>query len=81
MIGKMNFKFSKHAIQRIKERNIKEEWIIEAIKIPDEIVEVSDTEHRYFKIIKDFDNRVLKVVLNPESNIIITVYFDRGKKL
>ncbi len=77
----MNFKFSKHAIQRIKERNIKEEWIIEAIKIPDEIVEVSDTEHRYFKIIKDFDNRVLKVVLNPESNIIITVYFDRGKKL
>ena len=61
----MNFKFSKHAIQRIKERNIKEEWIIEAIKIPDEIVEVSDTEHRYFKIIKDFDNRVLKVVLNP----------------
>ena len=77
----MNYKFSKHALERIKERNIKEKWIFETLNNPDEIVEISDYEHRYYKVIKDFGDRVLKVVLNPESNIIITVYFDRGKKL
>ena len=75
----MNYKFSKHVLERIKEKNIKKEWIFETINNPDEIIEMSDTEHRYYKVIKDFGDRVLKVVLNPESNIIITVYFDRGK--
>jgi len=76
----VNFKFSKHALERIKERKIQEKWIIETLENPDEIIEISDTEHRYYKAIKDFGDRILKVVLNPQSNIIITVYFDRGKK-
>ena len=76
----MNYKFSKHALERIKERKIKEEWILETLKNPDEIIEESYTEHRYYKVIKDFGDRILKVVLNPQDNIIITVYFDRGKK-
>ncbi|WP_293444321.1 DUF4258 domain-containing protein [Persephonella sp.] len=76
----MNYRFSKHALERIKERKIKKEWVLETLKNPDEIIEESYTEHRYYKVIKDFGNRTLKVVLNPESSIIITVYFDRGKK-
>ena len=77
----IEYKFSKHSLERIKERKIKERWIFKTIENPDEIIKVSDTEHRYYKVIEEFGNRILKVVINPEKRLIITVYFDRGKKL
>ncbi|RUM48654.1 MAG: hypothetical protein DSY47_05080 [Hydrogenothermus sp.] len=72
---------SKHAIKRIEERKLKYQWILETIENPDKVDYISDTEVRYFKKIKSADNKVLKVVVNPERNIIITAYFDRGAKL
>ncbi|MDQ7055260.1 MAG: DUF4258 domain-containing protein [Persephonella sp.] len=40
---------SKHAEQRLKERKIKMQWIIETIENPDDIEVISKTEARYYK--------------------------------
>ena len=72
--------FSNHLIQRIKERNLKIEWIRSTVREPDEQVNISDEEIYFYKIITQFHNKWLKVVINGKKRIIVTAYFDRNKK-
>lgn len=72
-----NLNYSKHVEQRIEERNIKNEWIVETIKSPDKKVEKSEDEVHFFKKIFDLAGKCLKVVVNPIKNLVVTAHFDR----
>ncbi|MFN8257098.1 MAG: DUF4258 domain-containing protein [Bacteroidales bacterium] len=71
-------KFSKHVEQRIEERNLNKNWIIDTIKSPDKTVEKSEKEVHYFKIIVEYSGKILKVVFNPVKKLVVTAHFDRN---
>lgn len=77
-----DFKYSKHTVDMIHEREIQENWISDTIAIPDFTEFVSYEELHYIQQIKEFGNRHLRVVVNPYSQPkrIITVFFDRRIK-
>jgi hypothetical protein len=70
--------FSKHSLERIEERGIKLEWIEDGVKNPDDFSKVSNMEVHFLKTIHENQDRCLKVVFNPISNMVITAFFDRG---
>ena len=74
---KNNYKYSKHIQERIKQRNIKKEWIDDTIKNPDKYEKTSNIEEQFFKRIIKFSGRCLKVIVNPLTKIIVTAFFDR----
>jgi len=43
-------------------------------------IEKSSTELNLFSIIEENENMCLKVVINPISMIVVTVYFDRNMR-
>jgi hypothetical protein len=69
--------FSQHLKNRLIERSIKEEWILNTVDNFDKKVEIADDEFYFYKRISANENRVLKVVINPMSKIIVTAHFDR----
>jgi len=71
--------FSKHLNEKIKQRELKKEWIWDTIENPDKKYDIADDEVHFFKFIADFFNKCLKVVVNPISKIIVTAHFDRNK--
>jgi hypothetical protein len=73
----MDYKLSKHAMSVMNSRGIIDEWIDEAFENPSRKDIVAANEVHYFTRIFENDNRCLKVVLNPVSMVVITVYFDR----
>ena len=78
----INFEFTKHAKDMLIEREIPEKWIFDCIDKPEtEYWENNNTVH-YVKAIEDFDNRLLRVVVNPFTTPkkIITFFFDRRLK-
>jgi len=62
----MTVDFSPHAEKRIKERGIKKEEVIEAIKFPEYTIKRSNKEIEAYKRI---NNKMLKVVLEKNLNI------------
>ncbi len=76
------FEYTKHTIDMIFERDIKDNWISDTIISPDYTEFVSNEELHYIKQIKEFGNRFLRVVVNPYSQPkrIITLFFDRRIK-
>ncbi|HET54372.1 MAG TPA: DUF4258 domain-containing protein [Ignavibacteria bacterium] len=79
-----NFILSEHAKKVITERKIDVKWIDQACRKPDHVdndKKSINLEHR-LKIITDYDNRVLRVVCNVESDpiTIVTAFFDRRMK-
>lgn len=62
-----------------KERNIKEEWLLQVINNPDETQTGDDENIHYYKEIAEYNNRILHVVVNPNTlpQKVITVFFDR----
>lgn len=71
--------FTTHARAAIVERNIKEEWVWRAIASPDR-TEIGEDENTHFlKIIPEFEERTLRVVVNKNvhPNRIVTSFFDR----
>ena len=74
-----NIRFSNHAKQRLEERNIKEQWVIDTLQNPDAKEIKSENEVHFFKQIFEFAKRYLKVVFNPMKNLVVTAYFDRSK--
>ena len=72
-----DYKFSKHFEDRIKERKLQKDWILETIKNPDKIEEISEKEIHFLKKIVEFGERCLKVIANPINKVIITAFFDR----
>lgn len=71
------YEYSIHSKERIKKRNIQENWVLDTIGNYDYKVEVSYDEIHYFKKIEDKEHRCLKVVVNPATKRIVTAYFDR----
>ena len=76
----MAFKLSIHAQDVMKNRHIKEEWVYRIIKNPSLVIKVKDEEVHFFAVINEYNERCLKVVINPLNKIIITTYFDRKMK-
>lgn len=78
------FQLSKHAEKVIAERNINIDWIEQAFILPDKIESDKKNdilEHR-LKVIKENDDRVLRIVCNKNEfpELIVTVFFDRRMK-
>lgn len=80
----MNYKLTQHTQDVIKEREISEEWVERVLDLP-EMMEADplddDLEHRLGKI-KEYGNRVLRVVINKGVSPVrvVTAYFDRKMK-
>ena len=76
----MKYELTLHALDVVGPRGIKLEWIELAIESPTFKSIVCDVEVHYFKTIEENLHRCLKVVINPVSMKIITVYFDRNMR-
>ena len=76
----MDYRLSKHAQDVISARSIQVKWINAVFDDPSRIDTISEHETHYFKTIAEHDDRCLKVVFNPTTLIVITVYFDRAMR-
>ena len=76
----MNYILSKHAIDVIANRSIEISWIDLVLENPSLVLNISTIEVHYFSSIIDSDNRCLKVVINPTTQVVITAYFDRKRR-
>ncbi|MDT3739647.1 MAG: DUF4258 domain-containing protein [Candidatus Kapabacteria bacterium] len=74
-----DYKFSNHLLERLNQRNLEVDWIINTIDKPDRTDEIDDDEIHYYKFIPEFFDKCLKVVVNPVFKIIVTAHFDRSK--
>jgi len=75
-----NINFSKHALDVMLKREISKDIIFETLKDYSIKINISKQEEHYYKSIKSKENRCLKVVLNPKTLNVITVYFDRNMR-
>ena len=73
-------RFSGHLMLRVKERNLRIDWITDAVQYPDEEINITEDETHFYKIITEFQDKWLKVVVNKKNKIIVTAYYDRNKK-
>ncbi|PHS41013.1 MAG: hypothetical protein COB07_03195 [Sulfurovum sp.] len=76
----MKFRLSSHAKDVMENRKIKENWVYEILSNPSTTLDIQENEKHLYGIINEYDNRCLKVVINPLKNLVITVYFDRKMK-
>jgi hypothetical protein len=58
--------FPKHFNQMIEERNIRRDWVDQALEIPDDAEDVEDGTRHYIKPIHEYGNRGLRVVINVQ---------------
>ena len=74
-----DIEFSTHAKDMLIERQILEEWVWRTVKSPDREEAGADNNLHYLKAIEENDNRVLRVIVNPqiEPRRVVTVFFDR----
>jgi hypothetical protein len=73
------YTFSKHLMVRMVQRGITKSWIIETVEHPDSVMQIADDEVHLYKKDARFNNKWLKVVVNPENKTIVTAYFDRAR--
>ena len=73
------YTFSQRLETRLKERDLKREWVENTIENPEVIEEIAVDETHFFKKILEADSRCLKVVFNPLSSVVITAHFDRKR--
>jgi hypothetical protein len=75
----MDYEFSKHALDMLKERNISEAWVRDAIENPDYNNEGLDGNMHYYRGIPEREGRPLHVVINArvEPVKVVTAFFDR----
>ena len=76
----MKFKLSVHAKDVMKNRNIIEDWVYAILNNPSVTMDIAKDEVHLYGIIDEYNNRCLKVVINPLKNLVITTYFDRKMK-
>lgn len=76
-----SYELTKHAAERMSERNIQPEWVERALSSPQRDQEhESDPELRHALVtIPENGDRVLRVIYNATCNPIrvVSVYFDR----
>ena len=70
---------TKHFKEMLQERNIRREWVDDAVDKPDDVRDQNDGTRHYIKQIPDYGNRWLRVIVNPEKEppAGITAFFDR----
>ncbi len=73
----MKFILSAHAEAVMSKRNIPKDWIFRTIAESSVIIEINNNETHYFLNISEYENRCLKVVINPIKLLVVTAYFDR----
>jgi hypothetical protein len=80
----MKYEFSLQAKDVMHERGIATDLVLQALNFPTLIIrDDTDTslEHR-LAVIHDYDGRVLRVIINTDTNPnrVVTAYFDRKMK-
>jgi hypothetical protein len=62
-----------------EERGIQKAWVERTVQQPDRIEDKTDGTRHYLKLIQEYGNRWLRVVINVsvEPNRGVTVFFDR----
>lgn len=82
--GSIKLEYSKHAVFAMAERKIPKEWIERVVAEPmRRISDPNDPEvERFFRIIPEQDNRVLRVAVNTSVTPwrVVSVFFDRNMK-
>ena len=75
----MDFNFSAHTQDMLKEREIPEEWVQRTIDKSDWKNIGEDNNVHYFKSIPEHGERILHVVVNPHvaPQRVVTLFFDR----
>lgn len=75
----IEYQFSEHAYNMLRERNIRESWVKLAIEDPAKQEPKDDGTVHYIRAIEQYGGRYLRVVLNPDvrPQRIVTVFFDR----
>ena len=76
----MEYRLSRHALDVMMARGVKEKWIEDTTANPSLKIVKAPNEVNLFLTIKENENRCLKVVVNPISMIVVTVYFDRDMR-
>ena len=80
----MNYELTEHARKVLEERKIPVEWLEHTLFNPDLTTPDPDDDllERCFRCIPEFDNRVLRVVVNKTvvPHRIVSVFFDRNMK-
>ncbi len=56
----VEYEFSEHAYEMLKERNIKNEWVDKTIGEPDDKESKADGTIHYLKAIQEFEGRILR---------------------
>ena len=75
----VEYKFSGHAYDMLKERNIREVWARLTMENPERKESKHDGTVHYLRAIEERGGRYLRVVVNPHvrPRRIVTVLFDR----
>ena len=75
----IEYEFSEHANDMLRERNIRESWVKLAIEDPEKKEPKDDGTVHYIRAIEQYGGRYLRVVVNPDvrPQRIVTVFFDR----
>jgi hypothetical protein len=75
------YTLTRHASDSLRERHIALDWLERALWSPDwsETDPVDPSLEHRFKVIPEFGNRVLRVVVNVKASplTVITAFFDR----
>ena len=75
----IEYQFSEHASEMLRERNIQESWVKLTMENPEKKEMNDDGTVHYIRSIKQYGGRYLRVVVDPDVNPqrIVTVFFDR----
>ncbi len=75
----MEYEFTEHASDMLRERKIQKVWVEWAIGDPDKKEMKEDGTVHYIRAIPQYGGRYLRVVVNPATSPhrIVTVFFDR----
>jgi hypothetical protein len=74
--------FTAHAKDMLKERDIREEWVLQTIRDPDRTRKGNDNNTHYFKLLPEREGNILHVVVNEnvEQKRIVTLFLDRRER-
>jgi hypothetical protein len=78
----MRLTFSDHALHKIEQRHIPQEWVIRCIESPSKLKDdpLDSLASRAYAPIFEMDGRVLCVVYNHLDHHVVTVFFERRWK-
>lgn len=75
----VEYEFSEHAYDMLKERNIRETCVKLVMEAPEKREPKDDGTIHYVRAIEEYGGRYLRVVVNPDvkPQRIVTFFFDR----